>query len=748
MPSRTRAAAQHKARSPAPNKLQPLPPLKAQSPVQSTAQPPAQPTAQPQWDEQIIRRTLDNLAAEADPTEKLDEVLRTLAEVREASGARIATANELELEALQTGLLLNLIDVREARYKPSKKPSKTTDRIWKAVEKIQEKWGKEFHAVLRENGVYLPTRLSRDSAVELSQVAKIFTMNAFCAAIRPSLDRERQKGKAQETTGQAGKRVVQTQDIREAKSVLKKGPPSPLSKSDVQTNSTTSALLRSSKSRSQDLEVEQPRCYSPSSSPTNHRQSSISPARYDDSATSTQFSRHHNVGASPVWKSDGHEGLTPTSDFSVPGLNTPSQTTKAGVKRKLSCSSLGEMLRKTRRSASPATTELDLRNFLLDGANDKGDHSTDIMVQDLSPGTRLQGCTVSKLVREFVPQSLVKVLELNEASKTRAAVSMCIANGLQPGASLVGTVCIKEHWQGILFDSALNTLTLIDSSVGYVDSTEWIDQFSLGIVDTDLPAPVRSDSRTPQQPNKWDCGVYLVVTLLRAFASKNTPPSLPNASPEHISGPFYRGIFVDLLNAGNDAHALSHALVPPNEDCRNKSVSIATRLKSLEAERTNLNECDTSRQSTLQLFVELSSAHEKASDRIQADFEQHNALLDALAKSKSTFQHYGQRKIANGKKVFADFEDMATATKRKIQQSESETKAAMETTRNMIVRLQSLGEILSQRQATLTNTIRAQKDEARQFRKKREEELRDHENKAKALRKEMADLDDALLSVE
>jgi len=728
MPPRTRGAAQHKAQLSALNNVQLPTPHKAQPPVQSTAQ--------PQWDEQI-RRTLDNLVAQADPTKKLHEVLCSLAEDREASGARIATAHELELEALQTGLLLNLIDIDEARYRPSNKPSVATVRVWNAVKRTKSKWGEGFHAVLRKNDVYLPTRLSRDSAVELSQVARVFTIDAFCAAIRPFLDQERPKGKAQETTGQAGKRVVQTKDIREAKLVLDKGLSSLLSESDVQTDSTMSASLESSKSSNQDFEVEQPRRYSPSSSHMNHRQSlsSIWPARYNDSATSTQLSRHHNAGASPLWKSDGHEGLTPTSDFSIIGL-----------KRKLSCSSLGEMSDKARRSASPATTETDLQDFLLDGASDKEHHSTEIMVQDLSPETRIQGCTVSKLVREFVPQSLVKLLELNEASKTRAAVSTCIANGLQPGARLVGTLCVKGHWQGILFDSALNTLTLIDSSVGYVDSTEWIDQFSRGVVDTGLPVPVRSDSRTPQQPNKWDCGVYLVVTLLRAFASKNAPPSLPNANPEHISGPFYRGIFIGLLNAGNDARALSHALVPPNEDCRNKSVNIATRLKCLEAERTNLNECDTSRQSALQLFVELSSVHEIASARIQADFDQHNTLLDALAKSKSTFQHYGQRKFANGKKVFADFEDMATATKRKIQQSRSETKDAMEVTRSMIVRLQSLGEILSQRRAALTKTIRAQKDEARQFKKKREEELRDHEKKAEALRQEMADLDEALLS--
>jgi hypothetical protein len=62
------------------------------------------------WEKQI-RQTRDDLANLADAKAKHEEVFRSLTVDRQALEARISTTHILEHEALQSGLLLDLIDI-------------------------------------------------------------------------------------------------------------------------------------------------------------------------------------------------------------------------------------------------------------------------------------------------------------------------------------------------------------------------------------------------------------------------------------------------------------------------------------------------------------------------------------------------------------------------------------------------------------------------------------------------------------
>jgi len=47
--------------------------------------------------------------------------------------------------------------------------------------------------------------------------------------------------------------------------------------------------------------------------------------------------------------------------------------------------------------------------------NPERSEATDLMIQDLLPGKKLQGCTVNTLIRTFLLPTLIEVLELNGA---------------------------------------------------------------------------------------------------------------------------------------------------------------------------------------------------------------------------------------------------------------------------------------------------------------------------------------------
>jgi len=91
---------------------------------------------------------------------------------------------------------------------------------------------------------------------------------------------------------------------------------------------------------------------------------------------------------------------------------------------------------------------------------------------------------------------------------------------------------------------------------------------------------------------------------------------------KHENHPFYRTLFTDLLNIGDDLRALTHALVARDEDHCDNNYNIAIRLKTSEPLLACLDSCEAFRLSASQLFTPLASALEKASGRIETDIAQ------------------------------------------------------------------------------------------------------------------------------
>ncbi|KAH3939697.1 hypothetical protein HBH98_244250 [Parastagonospora nodorum] len=709
--------------------------------------------ASPVWEVQF-RRTLDDLADLPNAKSKLEEVLHSLK-------GNILIAYELEHEALQSGLLLDLIDINATPYKSAKEPSETTKRIFRAIEQIKYTWGNGFHSVLQQNGVFLPTRLARDGAEGLRNIAKDFTIMEFCAAIAAELNQPRNKGKNQEKAPSPGKRVVQTQDIRQAQSVLRKRKEE--SRSSTPDIFAQEGLVMKERPESpepgeQDHEVEGPRGRSSIRTYAVDESSKVSRSSYGSSSPLTPSNGIEYSGADGtktlIRQSGDHEDSSAIS-FDAYSAAIPDISTAAGSKEKRRTDSQIHSRLKIRRISSLAMEATDLQVMSPESLYDVRDKLSqevgspnpraapaiqspsseplkrnDRIIHDLSPGNRLHGSTLDKLIKTFLPPSLAVVLELDDATKTRAGVSVSTIHGAATGTFLVGTLCLQEHWLAIVWNRHANTLSSIDSFPGYVKSSHWVDQFSLGLVDAGCPVPMKTLLPTPQQSNSWDCGIYLVVSLLRAVAAENATSSSSTADPEPIDGAFYRALFTSLFMACNDAGTPLYALFGPGDDPYDTEISIATSLKTSKKLRTCLELCEISQRSALKLFSGLGSALEKASGRIEKDVKSCDTLLSALAVSKHTIQQYCQRSVSNGNETHDNMVKIAAATKQKAERSASQTNDATESTQKAIRHLQSLGNDLSSRRSKLSDTIRAQKNEASKCRDK--------------LRKELAELDEAI----
>jgi hypothetical protein len=121
-------------------------------------------------------------------------------------------------------------------------------------------------------------------------------------------------------------------------------------------------------------------------------------------------------------------------------------------------------------------------------------------------------------------------------------------------------------------------------------------------------------------------------------------------------------------------------------------------------------------------------------------------MVKALTGFKPTVRQYGQRTVPKGDDILDAVENMASATEQKARRSLLETNDAAESSREMIGRLQSLGPVLAARQRKATDTIHAQREEARKFKQDTEKELHESEKRTDQLRQALATLSQVVLS--
>jgi hypothetical protein len=164
-----------------------------------------------------IKLILDDFPSSAIAQVQFKNILGKL-RLRHRKFAPTRQDEELEAEVLQTGYLLGFIDLNDVYWGATISANRT-------VQMVKRQWGDAFFFQLRDANVFLPSRLSRNSARILSRVSQAHGMDEFCPAIKQILSRPmrqppRRKGQFQANVPAAGCQIVQIQNLKEAEDAL------------------------------------------------------------------------------------------------------------------------------------------------------------------------------------------------------------------------------------------------------------------------------------------------------------------------------------------------------------------------------------------------------------------------------------------------------------------------------------------------------------------------------------------------
>jgi hypothetical protein len=763
----------------------------------------------PQRVENPFERRLDQLANTPSPRIHLDGIFSDLTQRRSKYQNKLSEVRELEIVAVQAGHLLDLFEPNDKRYQLSV----TTNRILGAISDIKRAWGKDFFACLQRANIFLPVRLSRDSAETLRSISQTCTRDDFASVMRGILERPRSKGKLQEQVPSAGGRVVQTKDIRDAKRELQElARDSESSVGDVPAEqSTAQDASENLELETNDNSIELPRDRILSPAPAlGLRSSAMSISAIPDSPFSLHDSGDHNhgephptTGSTTDNTSDGTTGnpgiahmekgsaASDVDPFDVSEIRTPKRTAAAALslmspyhditrdrKRKPSRDSTSDQSPKLRRSmesvwvyaevsvtgshnadkhgqmlqpgvgsmvssspppASPTPTEL----VNVNPFHHLRPEQLDVIFRDLSPMQRLHGCTVDALIKQFLSSSMIRVVELVSIHDARSTISAFLGHSLVRDVTIAINICTQNHWFCALYNQDVNTVRLIDSSTGFLgaqQTEEWIDQITLGLCDAGSTNPTWTRSEIPQQTNSWDCGLYLVVSILRAIAYTDT-----TSSSHAIDGRFFRAVFEDFFRSTPDCAKIVHALSGPDQS--DLDTDIATRLIGSRAHRVRLEACKSSAQSALELFTMLSHVLSGTLNRLEKDLEQCNALIRTLSDFKSTVQRYERKTALDTNKTYRDVENLASESSSRVQRLLSDSRNCTSSIREITSRLTSLDEYLATRLQETTSLIKQQGQEASQVREATRQELEEVDRKRAQL-KSIADQLEMLLPID
>ncbi|KAF2023334.1 hypothetical protein EK21DRAFT_118855 [Setomelanomma holmii] len=681
-----------------------------------------------------IEKTLDDLPIVASPEKRLRNILRDLARDRLTNKERTKALDALEHRALQAGHLLGLIDVESEHYRPATKFSTTTNQVIKAVTETKVLWGDNFYEGLQRADIFLPTRLSRDSAFALRNIAKKYTIAAFRSVIEPILMQQRPAGKRQETVPLVGRRVVQTQDLKLAQIALEDSRRNSLpSVRDVKPELEESLVDGRASDDNDDNDVERPRGMN-----VANAHSSPPPSFYLDvhSSYPSSISDHgdHDIDNA----TSSHDFSDPKTKSCITALQTsvyPELNTGAN-KRKCQYHHLDQRTLKLQRPSDPASGPLQ--------------EDTTTLIHDLAPEKRLHGGSVDKLIKTFLPTSLIRIVETQSSERIRETISKSMRRygSLANNGSLIANVCTNNHWIGCLYDGKCNTIGLIDSRINTVateKSDVWVHHVSSGLVDTGLKRPTHITHEIAQQTNTWDCGLYLAVSVIRAFALKSSESgSLSLADP--IDGEFYRAVFISHFTPGSVSFI--DTLAGCGKTQGSAGVDISIRLTRSKADYAALKSYRISSQSALDLFTRLSDVLDRVHTQLEGDHKRFNALVLTLAESQSVAKEYDRDWVANiDDAAYTAFRDRARANLSKIECRIFDTQRAAASTKDLIGLLATLNVALDVRLAEALRAVHEAIEDARCERNEAEEELKTITARMMDLQKRTYELNQVLAEV-
>lgn len=765
---------------------------------------------------QAIQEALRNLPGAPTAQAKFDQLLANIAHDLELCKSQLKKMSEEQAEILRTGYLLSLIDIGDAKWISTV----TNHRIVQAIQTIKKHWGDRFFYDLRVRNVFLSSLLSRDIADLLKRIAQSHNVEIFCAAIRPILQKPRNKGrsKGREGVPALAGRLVQAQDLKDALAALSTKAESEVASSPTGDQQTEESSLDKLDGRFDDDDddddvyqpPEYPRGHDPTYSgsasssplddvpsddaPLEHQPSDDMPSErlhFDDVPSDSppllaeDFATAHNSRINydndnslehQKAKTCGQEkmdyhliggSLTEQVIYQdLPKIMVPEMASASKRKRSAStsqsstgpfkCRTLSSSFQRIestieesagsaahlRQSGDeesspplpsvlkpwPSSCRLEVCEAQIASAGTIIKASTHgSVLEDLSPARWLHGSTIHSIIRTFVPRSVLGMIEVGKDPSLRTEVDKFISRGPAVRTDFACILCLKQHWVGILYKGDCHTLSLTDSFHGYISPEQlqgYMRDIGLAITDTmNNGSPKTTKYTTPQQENTFDCGVYLVMSLIREVAKSNISVVESGATPIPAQGHFFRTILRDFFCATHDLETTFEVLLSTKMGDVDNSVAVSIRLQKNRSLVETLKGNEILGTSTIQIFKALKAVLGRERGRMATQVMQVETLAKALAESQPAFETYVQRRSAAIEEGFRIVEDKTNATIQQLRQGITELQCAEEASCEMVSRLDSL---LTGLQKVLGKTIAAiqqQEIEARELKREKEKKI-------------------------
>jgi hypothetical protein len=300
------------------------------------------------------------------------------------------------------------------------------------------------------------------------------------------------------------------------------------------------------------------------------------------------------------------------------------------------------------------------------------------------------------------------------------------------------------------------TLVVIDSWSGTV-STDEVDEWERHVAEVaeGLPdPPVHVHHQSPQEPNNWDCGLFLVARLIREIANFKSAIGKRDASPFEIDGPFFSAILREPFNPDHDSDAAVNAVLALDADpvdgsiaanlIRQRSTVDLDKLQRSKAHPEKLQRCKQSADASIQLFTTLAKILRKKSRRMHLQAKRFDATVTTLLE---TMPVLGAREKAPSP-LLADacrvVEEQAKADQRKLWQDSTEIRHAEDVTRDLLNRLNSLVTTLDKHCQTAEAQIHYEKQDAKFHRTQSAKKIRKLTEEIEGVKKLVFDIDSVL----
>lgn len=330
-----------------------------------------------------------------------------------------------------------------------------------------------------------------------------------------------------------------------------------------------------------------------------------------------------------------------------------------------------------------------------------------LILEDLRPGQLLRGSTVHALIRTFIAPTVLRKAEVRDASSIQETITTFIEHGPSDCCDFVLPLCLNRHWVGIVYRENRNTIQLIDSSVGCIPENmlnDCLQSVSFSVSNaTGHCAPTRIRHETPQQPNSYDCGIYLLVCLVRLVAQREFAATEFKENPVPVDGAVLRAILTEVFSPAVDSLATMRRATAADVNSVSIDPALQVRLKSLRTTLSRLQACEVSGKITRGDFAALGQVLHDNESRLEEHVKALKALSTGLAETRPLLVHRRKR-ARTSEDAYGTVEADVQSSLQKLSLSLAELRSAGVAIRDIASRLQSFISTLSSfRQATRTS---------------------------------------------